>query len=304
MVPGYESWFLSARSPDGTRGVWLRRTVHRSPGRPPQVADWCTLFTSASAGVVKQIHAGDVGRSGSEAGPTAFRGQARTAAASRSWQVRIAAPDSPLRPLRPAALYLLPFPRTKVEVPVPLGLAAGRIESGEGTWQLSGWPATVGHNWGVEHADRWIWLHAAALGPLRWLDLVLARARIGSGLTPWLAAGGAGTASGRVLLGGLRRRPVVEAAAAGGVELRLPTSAGELAISVHAGQARTVGVTYRDPRHGSRQVAHTGLARARLELTGHDGSPRISASGVAALEVATSDSWHGLPITDLPLEDG
>ena len=27
--------------------------------------------------------------------------------------------------------------------------------------RLDRWRGTVGHNWGTEHADSWVWLHAA-----------------------------------------------------------------------------------------------------------------------------------------------
>jgi hypothetical protein len=42
---------------------------------------------------------------------------------------------------------------------------------------VSEWRGTVGHNWGSEHADSWVWLHAAGFGgaPDNWLELVLAR---------------------------------------------------------------------------------------------------------------------------------
>ena len=54
-----------------------------------------------------------------------------------------------------------------------------------------GWRATVGHNWGAEHAERWVWLHAAGFEdePDAWLELAIARVRVGGALTPWIANG-------------------------------------------------------------------------------------------------------------------
>ena len=56
---------------------------------------------------------------------------------------------------------------------------------------MSGWPGTVGHNWGSEHAESWVWLHADGFGeqPGDWLELVLARVRAGRALLPWTAFG-------------------------------------------------------------------------------------------------------------------
>jgi hypothetical protein len=66
---------------------------------------------------------------------------------------------------------------------------------------VSGRRGTVGHNWGAEHADCWVWLHAAGFGtaPQAWLELVLARIRAGPARSPWTAMGAHG-------LGGRSRR--------------------------------------------------------------------------------------------------
>lgn len=306
---GYESWFLSVRSPDGARAAWLRRTTLRDPYGRVQTADWCTVFADGTASAVKELRAGgdvevdaDVAASG-----TTFRGQARMGALRRRWDVHIAGRDDPLRPLRPAVLYRLPFPRTKLEVPVPLGAGSGSIAVGEDIWSLDDWPCTVGHNWGREHADRWVWVHAAGLGPLRWLDLVLARTRVGGALTPWLATGAAGTLSGRVFLGGFRHRPVVEALSATGIDIRLPTATGALTITARAGDAATIGVLYPDPHQGGgdqggHRVAHTGLADLQAHLTDARGGRRFTATAPAALEIGARGAWTDLPIADLPSE--
>jgi hypothetical protein len=59
---------------------------------------------------------------------------------------------------------------------------------------VSGWRGTAGHNWGSEHADSWVWLHAADFGaaPEAWLELVLARIRVGPARSPWTAMGALG----------------------------------------------------------------------------------------------------------------
>ena len=78
---------------------------------------------------------------------------------------------------------------------------------------MTGWRGTVGHNWGSEHADSWVWLHAAGFGnaPEAWLELVLARIRVGPARSPWTAMGALGLGGERIVLGGLGRRPRVAA---------------------------------------------------------------------------------------------
>ena len=74
---------------------------------------------------------------------------------------------------------------------------------------MSGWRGTVGHNWGSEHADSWVWLHAAGFGaaPEASLELVLARIRVRPARSPWTAMGALNLGGQRILLGGLGRRP-------------------------------------------------------------------------------------------------
>jgi hypothetical protein len=66
-----------------------------------------------------------------------------------------------------------------------------------------------GHNWGSEHADSWVWLHAADFGaaPEAWLELVLARIRVGPARSPWTAMGAPGLSGEQDALGGLLPDP-------------------------------------------------------------------------------------------------
>ena len=61
--------------------------------------------------------------------------------------------------LQAALLYRAPLPRTKLTSPVPAASFDGTIELPGRTLRLDGWRGMVGHNWGCEHAARWIWLH-------------------------------------------------------------------------------------------------------------------------------------------------
>jgi hypothetical protein len=72
---------------------------------------------------------------------------------------------------------------------------------------------TVGHNWGTEHADCWVWLHAVGFGaaPAGWLELVLAKIKVGPARSPWTATGALGLGGEPVPPGGLGRRPRVNA---------------------------------------------------------------------------------------------
>ena len=50
----------------------------------------------------------------------------------------------------------------------------------------------VGHNWGAEHAESWVWIHAATVdddGSHGYVDLAAGRIRIGPLTTPWVLNG-------------------------------------------------------------------------------------------------------------------
>ena len=61
-------------------------------------------------------------------------------------------------------MYRAPLPKTKLLSPCPARRFGGRLGVGERQISLDGWHGMVGHNWGAEHAERWIWLHGADRG--------------------------------------------------------------------------------------------------------------------------------------------
>src|SRR3954463_53230 len=203
----YESWFLSARDAEpgrAPRALWIRHTTHRAAGESAaNGALWCTVFDPAAGApsAVKQSLPEPPGG----ANPSGFRGEARARGRMAEWNLGLSGAGTPLRHLRPGMLYRLPLPRPKLEAPVPDGIASGRLVFDGAELDVVGWRATVGHNWGAEHAERWAWLHAAGFEdePDAWLELAIARVRIGGALTPWIANGAVAFAGGRFRLGGL-----------------------------------------------------------------------------------------------------
>ena len=75
------------------------------------------------------------------------------------WSLRFTSEEPELRHFKQAWLYKSPLPRTKLTSPMPAASFDGTIELPGRTLQLDGWRGMVGHNWGAEHAARWIWLH-------------------------------------------------------------------------------------------------------------------------------------------------
>src|ERR1035438_8673407 len=210
---GYESWFLSARDPASPRALWIRHTRHRRQTGPESAAMWCTVIDHGVGQrpvMLKEV-AGDF-PADAAAEPGQFRGRAAMGGRTARWDLAVTGGQPPLRPLRPTALYRAPLPRTKLEASVPDGLVTGILDIDGHRVGVSGWRGTAGHNWGSEHADSWVWLHASGFGaaPEGWLELVLARIRVGRARSPWTAMGALSLGGRRIPLGGLGRRPRVD----------------------------------------------------------------------------------------------
>ena len=299
---GYESWFISARDPASPRALWIRHTRLRPREGPELAALWCTVVDpglGARPVVVKQVFGAFP--PAAAAGPGGFRGQATLGEQTAAWDLEVTAGQPPFRPLRPAALYRAPLPRTKLVATVPDGLVSGALDAGGHQVAVDGWRATVGHNWGSEHADQWVWLHAAGFGaaPAGWLDLVLARIRVGPARSPWTAAGGLGLGGELTWLGGLGRRPDVSAGPAR-LTADIPSPGARLALAVTTADDDAVALAYADPSGGSRSVRHAARAAVELTLRRRGESPLTLSGACAAYEYGTSQGLPGIELRQLP----
>jgi hypothetical protein len=240
---------------------------------------------------------------GAVAGPGQFRGEAVMQVQDARWELAITEGQPPVRPLRPAVLYRAPLPRTKLEASVPDGLVTGVLEVNGHRVGVAGWRGTVGHNWGTEHADCWVWLHAAgfAAAPQGWLELVLAKIKVGPARSPWTAIGTLSLGGQPIPLGGLGRRPTVKAGP-GRLTAQIPSPRAPLDVQVTASDDHTVAVAYTDPRGGTRAVTHAAQASVQLAWHHRGGSDLTMVTDCGAYEYGTS---HGMPgITPRPLPEG
>jgi len=298
---GYESWFVSARDPASRRALWIRHTRHRPRQGPESAALWCTVVDHDLAqrpGVVKQVFSAFP--PDTVAGAERFHGEAVLGDRTARWDLAVTSGEPPLRPLRPPALYRAPLPRTKLEATVPDGLVTGMLNVDGDTLSVSEWRGTVGHNWGSEHADSWVWLHASGFGgaPDDWLELVLARIRVGRARSPWTAMGALSLAGRRIPLGGLGRLPRVEGYP-GQLIADVPSSGTWLRLRVTPGDMDAVAVTYADPSGGTRTVRHAALAT--FELTVHrQGDRDLALAGSGAYEYGARAGLPGTVPQSLP----
>jgi hypothetical protein len=146
-----------------------------------------------------------------------------------------------------------------------------------------------------------VWLHAAGFGaaPECWLELVLARIRVGRVRSPWTAMGALSLGAELIPLGGLGRRPAVEAPP-GRLTAGVPAPGARLQLTVTTSDDDAVAVAYADPSGGTRAVRHA--ARAAVELTLHRRGDRelTMSGGCGAYEYGTRPGLRAIALQPLP----
>ena len=301
----YESYYLRAAAPDRPAAVWIRYTVHKDPGKPAVGSLWCTLFDADSGAprAVKQTfpdpQAGDwITVGGHSFGPGRAAGAADALGHAGSWDLRFDAGDGPpLEHLPKPWMYTARIPRTKTLSPVCHARFDGHVEVDGHRVDLDGWRGMVGHNWGAEHAERWIWLHGVAFNgvPDAWIDVALGRIKLGPATTPWIANGALHLDGRRRTLGGLgaiRSTRVEESPT--GARIRI----GDVQIDLRNPAGQTVAYVYADPPGGDHHSLHSSIAAVDVRVDGrHLHSPH---GGCYELGVREHD--HGIPL--LPFPDG
>lgn len=292
----YESFYVKAAAPAGASALWLRYTAHKRPGDAPVGSLWCTLFRAGlrPAAVKETVMPGSLAAGGGAlvrvgASRLGADGATGSAGAGRArWDLRFAAAEPPFTHLPSPLLYRTPLPRTKSLSLAPLMRVSGSVEVDGDHVVLDGWPGMLGHNWGAEHAERWIWLHGVDDAG-DWLDVALARIRLGGRTTPWIA-------NGCLSLGGRRRR-IRGTARVEEDPLRARFEAGGLRGSVSAPSPEEVVVfRYADPAGGEHHTAHCSVAT----LEASAGGRTLRCAGGAAYELGMRERDHGLPVEPYP----
>jgi hypothetical protein len=307
----YESFYLRAFSPEQPLGVWIRYTVHKRPGAAARGSLWCTLFDSRRPRPFMHKLTSDqlsvpTGGWIDVAGATLGPGRAEGACGDASWSLRYSTSEPELHHLSPEWLYRAPLPRTKLTSPAPRASFEGVFElAGEPPIDLTGWQGMVGHNWGSEHAERWIWLHGAGFqeAPEAWLDVALGRLKIAGRMTPWVANGALSLDGRRYRVGGLAARGLSVTESAEGCTLRLKGEGG-LTIDgrLEVPRESTAGWRYADPDGGEHDVLNCSIAALEL-VVARPGGPAPATLHTAhggAYELGMREHDHGVPIAPFP----
>jgi hypothetical protein len=311
----YESFYIKACRPGGGQGIWIRHTVHKRPGGESKGSIWFTLFDREAEGpratkvtvpaTELSVPPGSWIRvQEAEIGPGKATGKIAADALEASWDLSFGGDDRPCKYLPADWLYSAPVPRTKFVAPYPNASFDGRLEIGAQTVELAGWPGMIGHNWGTEHAERWVWLEGTGFAdaPETYFDAGAARIALGSRITPWIPSGMLMLEGEAHRLGGfgkIRSASVTESPEA--CSFVLPGKDVVVRGRVSAPLEDFVGWVYADPKGPEHNTVNCSVAD--LELTIERPAQRsrvLNLAAGAAYELGMRETDHGVPVQPYP----
>ena len=307
----YESFYIRACHPGDPLGVWVRYTVHKRPGSAPKGSLWFVLFDgSAAAPIASKITTEDLeAPSGSYIrigestfGPGLAEGAAPTDQADPRWRLEIETGEEPFPYLPADWMYRAPVPRTKAESPYPAASFRGEVEVDGRRIDVEGWRGMVGHNWGSEHAERWIWTQGLLFDGAKdaWFDATLGRIKMGPVTTPWVANGVLSIGGQLHRLGGPGRRTEVHERP-DGAEFTISGKGLKVRGRVEAERKDFVGWLYADPDGPEHNTVNCSIAEMTLTVERKGSGPlELHTSHGAAYELGMRETDHGIPVQPFP----
>jgi len=325
----YESFYVKACRPGGGQGIWIRHTVHKRPGAQPSASIWFTFFDREAEGPratkvtvpateLSAPQGGWIRVGGAEIGPGFARcsgapfapqsSKRRTGAEEAppevSWDLTFSGDAAPCKYLPADWLYEAPLPRTKFVAPYPMARFQGQLRLGGETIELDGWPGMIGHNWGSEHAERWVWLEGTGFedAPDAYFDAGAARVRVGRWTTPWLPAGMLVLDGKQHRLGGFGQIGAASIdESAGACSFVLPGKDVVVRGRVAAPRKDFVGWVYADPQGPEHNTINCSVSDLELTVERPAKPPRtLTLSAGGAYELGMKETDHGVPIQPYP----
>lgn len=312
----YESFYIKANPSGGGKGVWIRHTVHKRPGEEATCAIWFVYFDAEADGPLATKAQFDAGRlsvpaggyikvADAELGDGTAVGRLKTEGFEASWALRFADDHAPFHHLPRQFLYDAKLPKTKFLSPYPNTTFDGEIAIDGEVHELGDWRGMVGHNWGTEHAERWVWVQGAAFdghGAGDYFDMALGQIKLAGLRTPWIGNANLVLDGQEHRLGGFDRiaSTRVEAQPTGA---RFSLRGTDLKLSgrVSSAARNFVAWTYADPVGPGHVALNCSISDLELELDRGGPSPvRLTLNGAAAYELGTRDPGHGIPLQPYP----
>lgn len=319
-----ESYFLKGNSPDGRRALWIKQTLlaPKQADRPVVVELWAVAFRRDSKDPARTPLANKrtfpIAEASFGSSPFFFRlpsaelghGHARGELGNDghgprlSWDLCYECPSEAFRPFPAESMYKGPFPRTKTLTPVANTRLSGFFEVEGERWDVGGFAAAQGHNWGKGHAQAYAWVHGNAFTPQRgsadvsqvWLEGLSGRVRVGPVRTPWLSCAAIciddtiHRFDGPAAL--LSRRVKIDNRS---YQIELSQGDARLKARFWADPTQIAGLRYEDPDGLTLSCLNSKLAWAEVALTVRGRTWTLKSDQVA-LELGTRKADHGITI--------
>ena len=312
----YESFYLKLCRPGGGKGAWIRHTVHKRPGEPLTCALWFVLFDADAAGprATKRQFGSDqldapehayIRIADATLGDGRATGSLSTEALTASWDLSFSDEHEPFHHLPREFLYDTRLPKTKFLSPYPNAVFNGNLEVAGETIEVDGWRGMIGHNWGAEHAERWVWVQGAAFegrDPGDYFDMAVGRIKVAGLRTPWVGNAMLVLDGTEHRLGGFERIPSTEVEESPtGARFQLKGKKIKVTGRVTAERKDIVAWIYADPVGPEHNTLNCSISDLELDVE-LDGRPaeRLTVSGAAAYEFGTRDADHGIPVQPYP----
>jgi hypothetical protein len=201
-------------------------------------------------------------------------------------------------------MYRRSLPRTKTLSPYPSATFDGELRVDGRAIAVDGWRGMMGHNWGAQHAERWVWMHGIGFEghPDAWFDAAVGRIKLGPLTTPWIANGCLHLDGRDYRVGGLDRTRTTEMEARpDGADFLLSQVGIRLEGKVRAPRKDFVGWLYADPDRSEHNAVNCSTATMELVLDLDDGSPVVlRTEHGAAYELGMRETDHGIPLQPFP----
>ena len=220
-----------------------------------------------------------------------------------AWDLSFDDAAEPFRHLPYDFLYGAPLPKTKLLSPHPDARYSGTVNVDGAELELDGWPGMVGHNWGAEHAERWIWIEANEFREADgWFDAALGRIKVGPLTTPWVGNAMLTIDGEQHRLGGLdkiRSTEVDEEPACCDFEL----TGKDIKVRGRVASERRnfVAWVYADPDGPEHNTVNCSISDLELTVERKGYEPRrLECVGAAAYELGMRETDHGIPLQPYP----
>ena len=308
--PGaYEAWYVTVTDSTRGKGFWIRySTLNPAPGVPAEAhsALWAFAFDHSDPAsnwggkAIFPLQALRVSArpfrvrlEGAALERNGCAGELHTERGRARWELHWESREPPFPFLRPGWRMLSTVANIGVQ---PALTVSGTIEIDGRTHHLDGAPGGQQHTWGSSHALAWNWGFAS--GKDFWVDGATSRVKSRFGRVLAGTAIGAQAGEERFAFNGpvqvLRTRGTVSPDA-----WTAHAQLGEriLSVTVKPRREDLIGVTYTDPRGGTRYCYHTEVADLDLRMTRRGETlAHISQPAGAAFEYAAEVPLPGLPL--------